>query len=260
MQNQPDLANLIKKIKQLRDKKTGCPWMLQQTIDSIVPHTIEEAYEVADAIEKNNMSDLKYELGDLLYSILIYTDIAQESGFFNLNDVIQGLEEKIIRRHPHLYDLNHPEKSPSIEMLEKNWVEIKKSESKSNSILAEMPLNLPALSFAQKMQKKVASQGFDWHKAEDVMDKIQEEIKEYELAKISQKTEHIQEELGDLLFSVVNLIRLNDLDAEKTLRLSNQKFLKRFQLLENYVQSLNKKVSDCSLDELEEIWQLIKKQ
>lgn len=260
MQNPPDLTVLIEKIKQLRDKKTGCPWMLQQTLDSIVPHTIEEAYEVADAIEKNNMLELKYELGDLLYSVLIYADIAKEAGFFNLNDIIQGLEDKIIRRHPHLYDSNHAEKNPSIETLEKNWVEIKKKESKHNSILAEMPVNLPALSFAQKLQKKVASQGFDWKKPEEVIDKIQEEIKEYQTAVTTRKTEHIQEELGDLLFSVVNLIRLNDFDAEKTLRLSNQKFLKRFQLLENHVQSLNKQVSDFTLEELEDIWQLIKKQ
>lgn len=260
VQNQPSLNILIEKIKQLRDQKTGCPWMLQQTLDSIVPHTIEEVYEVADAIEKNNMQELKYELGDLLYSVLIYADMAEESGFFDLNDIIQGLEEKIIRRHPHLYDDNRPEKQPNIEALEKNWAEIKKKESKNQSILTEMPLNLPALSFAQKMQKKVASLGFDWKHINDVIDKIQEEIKEYETARAGQSTEHIQEELGDLLFSVVNLIRLNNFDAEKTLRLSNQKFLKRFQSLENHVQLLNKKVSDLSLDELEAIWQLIKKQ
>lgn len=259
MQNPPDLTTLVEKIKQLRDKKTGCPWMLKQTLESIVPHTIEEAYEVANAIENNDMSELKFELGDLLYSVLIYADMANEAGFFDMNDVIQSLEEKIIRRHPHLYDKNHPEKKPSLESLEKNWVEIKKRESKNNSILTDMPLNLPALSFAQKMQKKVATQGFDWKNPEDVMDKIQEEIKEYQAALTSKKTEHIQEELGDLLFSVVNLIRLNDFDAEKTLRLSNQKFLKRFQLLENHVQSLNKQVSDCTLEELEKIWQLIKK-
>lgn len=260
MQNLPNLKNLIEKIEQLRDKKSGCPWMLKQTFESIVPHTIEEAYEVADAIENNDMSALKYELGDLLYSVLIYTDMANEAGFFDINDVIQSLEEKIVRRHPHLYDKNHPEKKPSLESLEKNWVEIKNKESKNNSTLTDMPLNLPALSFAQKMQKKVASQGFDWKNPEEVMDKIQEEIKEYQTALTSQKSEHIQEELGDLLFSVVNLIRLNDFDAEKTLRLSNQKFLKRFQLLEKYVQSLNKQVSECDLEELEEIWQLVKKQ
>lgn len=234
--------------------------MLQQTLESIVPHTIEEAYEVANAVENNDMLELKYELGDLLYSVLIYADMTNEAGFFDIHDVIQSLEEKIIRRHPHLYDKNHPEKNPSIETLEKNWIEIKKRESNNHSILAEIPLNLPALSFAQKMQKKVAGQGFDWKKTEEVIDKIQEELNEYQIAKISGKKEHIQEELGDLLFSVVNLIRLNEFDAEQTLRFSNDKFLKRFQLLEKQVQSLDKQVSDCRLEELEEIWQLIKKQ
>lgn len=261
MPNQPDLSKLIEKIAQLRNKESGCPWMLQQTLDSIVPHTLEEAYEVADAVENKNMNELKYELGDLLYSILIYSDMTKEQGAFNFNDIVQGLDEKITRRHPHLFDEKYRQKNLSIEQLEKNWIEIKKQESEPvHSVLSAVPLNLPALSYAQKIQKQAATQGFDWQETNDILDKIQEEIAEYKAAKLTKESVDVQEELGDLLFTVVNLIRHNGFDSEQTLRSASRKFAKRFQLLETHLSSLSKCPTDCSVDELEVIWQKIKKQ
>lgn len=261
MQNQPNFKNLLKKIQLLRDKKDGCPWMLQQTLDSIVPHTLEEAYEVADAVESKKMDELKYELGDLLYSILIYSEIANEQAAFNFDDIVEALDEKITRRHPHLFDATQLQKNLSIKELEKNWIEIKKQESASvSSVLYGVPLNLPALSYAQKIQKQAASQGFDWEKTADILDKLQEEILEYQSAKLTKKTMDIQEELGDLLFTVVNIIRHNGFDSEQTLRLANRKFVHRFQRLEKHINSLGKQLTECSIDELENIWSIIKKQ
>ncbi len=270
MPNQSNLDNLIDKIRQLRDKKNGCPWMLQQTLASIVPHTLEEAYEVADAVENKKMNELKYELGDLLYSILIYADFAHEQGDFNFDDIIEGLDEKITRRHPHLFDEDHLQKNPSLAELEKNWIEIKKQESEQktktsdsnsmNSVLSNIPLNLPALSYAQKIQKQAASQGFDWEKTTDIIDKLQEEVLEYQEALVHNHPNKIQEELGDVLFTVVNLIRHNGFDSEQTLRLASHKFTKRFQQLEAHIHSLGKELYTCSIDELDLLWNKIKNQ
>lgn len=251
----------------MRDKQSGCPWMLKQTLHTIVPHTLEEAYEVADAVEKSNMTELKNELGDLLYSILIYSDMAEEQGHFDFNDVMKSLEDKITRRHPHLFDPNQLVDNPSLETLEKNWIEIKKQESKlkpntisHGSILENMSINLPALSYAQKIQKQVSMHGFDWKESSDIIQKLEEETLEFQEALQAKQLKSIQEELGDMLFTVVNLIRFNGFDSEQTLRLANQKFIKRFQLLEERVSHLGKQLADCDIHELEKIWQNIKNQ
>ena len=242
----------------LRDPENGCPWDIQQTFDSILPYTIEEVYEVADAIDQQDFAQLKDELGDLLLQIVYYTQMAREQNLFDLEDVAGNICDKLVRRHPHVFAKDNPEQQQS-------WEKIKQQErnKKSNqkSLLNDIPAAMPQLMRAKKIQKRVASVGFDWHELIPVVDKVEEELNELkEVINTSQSSQELEEELGDLLFSVVNLSRHVKVNAEEALRKSNNKFINRFQFIEESLRGKSKALSECTLEELEELWQLAKSQ
>ncbi len=265
----PSLDKLRWIMAQLRDPEKGCPWDLKQTFQSIVAHTIEEAYEVADAIESGDLDELKKELGDLLFQVIFYSHLAQEQQLFDLDDVIAAICEKLIRRHPHVF----ADKTLLTDAdIKANWENEKVKErqqkagqSNSLSILADIPKNLPALSQANKIQKRCSHIGFDWHDINDVFDKIVEEVEEVK-AELQPKNKQavnqqaLGEELGDLLFAVVNLCRHAKQDPETLLRQANQKFTKRFQGVEQQVLQSGKHFSEHNINELEQYWQQVKAQ
>lgn len=242
------LEDLLEIMAKLRSSE-GCDWDRQQTFVTIVPHTIEEAYEVADAIERNQLNELPSELGDLFHQILFYSQMAKEQGLFDLYDVLLSLKEKLLRRHPHIFNGEEPQ----------SWEEIKKQEKPSATLLSDVPMNFPALSSAQKLQKKAATVGFDWPDVHPVIAKLHEEITEFEEAFASGNKSAMQEELGDILFVCANLARHAKLDAEQTLRLANEKFKRRFNGVEQQVKTSSKPWDAHSLEELENYWQRVKK-
>jgi len=256
-----NLLRLLNIMQVLRDPEDGCPWDIQQTFASIVPYTIEEVYEVADAIDQQDFVQLKDELGDLLLQIVYYAQMAREQNLFDLEDVASNICDKLVRRHPHVFDKqNFQESDKNI-----SWEKIKQQERSekvgmdSASVLNEIPANMPQLMRAKKIQKRVASVGFDWPNILGVIEKVEEELNELkEVISTDNKPEALEEELGDLLFSVVNLSRHISVNAEDALRKGNKKFIKRFQILEEKVQHEGKQVADCSLDELEQYWQQAK--
>ncbi|WP_435235128.1 nucleoside triphosphate pyrophosphohydrolase [Psychromonas sp. PT13] len=264
------IEELLTIMRQLRDPETGCPWDCKQTFDSIVPHTIEEAYEVAEAIRKKDFDELKGELGDLLFQVVFYAQLAQEKGLFEFQDVVATLSEKLVRRHPHVFT---DKKFADTQAVNENWeVEKEKeralkaqTENKLESVLDNIPLALPALTRAYKIQNRCANVGFDWKTLSPVVDKIKEELEEV-LVEVerndlseSEQQARIEDELGDLLFANVNLVRHLSSNPEKVLRQANDKFERRFHLVELEVLRQGKKMKDCSLEELEAIWQMIKK-
>ena len=267
---QTNIDPLLKIMSQLRDPDSGCPWDNKQTFDSIVSHTIEEAYEVADAIEKKDFEDLKGELGDLLFQVVFYAQLGKEQGLFEFQDIIETLNEKLIRRHPHVFN---GQKFTDEKAVDANWEAEKEKERglkakqvhKIESVLDNIPQALPALNRAYKIQKRCANVGFDWKTLDPVIDKIHEELEEV-LVEVrrddlsdTQQQARIEDELGDLLFANVNLVRHLSANPEKVMRQANNKFEKRFRLVELAVLKQGKNMSDCSLDELETLWQEIKK-
>lgn len=268
------LDDLIELMARLRDPLDGCPWDLQQNYQSIVPSTIEEAYEVADAIERGNYADLRDELGDLMFQTVFYSQLASEEGLFDLEEVISTLVTKLVRRHPHVFPdgtlaSRKSDSVPSLtssksfeeQRIKDNWEQIKRKERLNKgqlSVLDDIPLNLPALSRAQKTQKRAASLGFDWQNAEQVLPKIDEELVELREAMEQQDKEAIEEELGDLFFSCVNLSRKLKLDSEQVLRKAEKKFENRFRKVEQAVESEGFCISDLSIEQLEAFWQKAK--
>ncbi len=256
------MKNLVDIMKQLRDPKNGCPWDKNQTYQSLLPYTIEEVYEVADAIEKQDFSDLKEELGDLLFQIVFYAQLASEDGFFDLSEVIDCICEKLVRRHPHVFSEKNLPTVLSEEEIHKAWEDQKhherknKSENGEASILDNIPSVLPELKRAQKIQSRVAKQGFDWENVNQVWDKLDEEAEEVKQAHQSNNKAHTEEEIGDLLFVCVNLARHYKVDADIALRKANSKFESRFREVEQLAQ---KPISNYNLNELEEFWQAAKK-
>jgi len=250
---------------QLRDPETGCPWDIKQTFTSITPHTIEEAYEVADAVieavEQQDFSELEKELGDLLFQVIFYSQLGQEQKHFDFDSVVAAICEKLIRRHPHVF--GDKELSSDTE-IKANWENEKAQErlTKSNgvalSVLADIPKNLPALSQAAKIQKRCAHVGFDWHNIADVFAKVAEEVDEVKVEIKENNPEALAEELGDLMFAVVNLCRHAKQDPEQLLRQANQKFTKRFHGVERQVQKSGVKFEQHSLETLEGYWQQVK--
>lgn len=232
----------------LRSADRGCAWDRAQTFATIVPHTLEEAYEVADVIERQALNELPGELGDLFYQVLFYCQMAKEQQLFTLLDVLQALKDKLIRRHPHVFEGDAT----------RSWDEIKQAEKHSGGLLACVPQHFPALSGAQKLQNRAATVGFDWPNIRPVIAKLQEEIAEFEEAFAAQNQAAMQEELGDILFVCANLARHAKCDAEQTLRLANQKFTRRFNGVETQVHASGKTWQDFSLEELEAFWQLVK--
>ena len=246
-------------MSQLRDKDDGCEWDKKQTFKSIAPFTIEEAYEVADAIERENATDLKEELGDLLLQVVFLSQIAKEEELFSFDDVAKTISEKLIRRHPFVFS---DKKNHSLDEQVNQWEEIKKKErSKKNQegILEGIAKNLPSLQRSQKIQKRVSSVGFDWPDTKGVFEKIKEELRELEEAVESDNKESIQEEIGDLYMIITNLSEKLGVDSEESLRKSNIKFEKRFNYIEKELGKDNIKVSEMDLDELNTLWDDSKK-
>jgi MazG family protein len=253
----------VKIVKRLRKE---CPWDREQTNDSIKAATIEEAYEVVEAIEKKNYDDLKSELGDLLLHVVFHTIIASETNEFSIDDVIDGIQSKLIRRHPHVF--GDVKVSGSAEV-KKNWEEIKLDEGR-NSVLDGVPEMLPALQRAHRLQEKASKVGFDWENKEDVWKKVIEEIEEmHEIERArSQKSEdrskeefynQLENEIGDVFFALVNYARFLDINPENALRRTNSKFIRRFGYVEEKIKATGKKLSESNLKEMDFYWEESKK-
>lgn len=255
------IQKLLDVMKALRTPETGCPWDLKQTFKSVVPYTIEEAYEVAEAIDNNDMGELKLELGDLLFQVVFYARLAEEQQSFDFSDVVSGIVEKMIRRHPHVFSdtvyKNEEEFSTAWEQSKQKERQVKDSDDES--VLDGLSRALPALKSAQKIQSKVSKVGFDWKEKEPVYEKIQEEILEVREADSHNEREHLEEEVGDLLFSVVNLSRHMKIDAEEALRKANNKFEKRFRYVEKKCQDDGDSMISKTEEELLKIWALAKR-
>jgi tetrapyrrole methylase family protein/MazG family protein/ATP diphosphatase len=255
-----DIARLIEIMAALRTPGTGCPWDLEQDFRSIAPYTIEEAYEVADAIERGALDELKDELGDLLLQVVFHARMAQEQGAFAFPDVVEGVCNKLIRRHPHVFG---DRASLTAEGVTLQWSEIKAAEKAAKgapppaSRLDGVPLALPALSRALKLQQKAARVGFDWDNASQVIAKIREETEEVaeELGKPGgDPSPALEEEIGDLLFVVANLARHARVDPEQALRAANMKFTRRFQHIERRLAEEGRTPEQASLEEMEALW------
>ena len=233
----------------------GCPWDKVQTRESLKPYLVEETYEVLEALDSNDPEKIKDELGDLLYQILFHSKISSLKGEFDFRDVIDNLNEKMVRRHPHVFKegkLNTPDQVVG------QWEEIKKKENnKANqkSVLDSIPINLPSLIKAQKLQKKAAKEGFDWDQINDVFDKLDEEIKEFKDAVLKKTAADIQSEIGDIIFVITNIAKFYEVDAEEALRSTNNKFIKRFQYIEQKLEGKGKTLKDSPLEEMERYWQ-----
>tara|TARA_R110001583_G_scaffold174519_3_gene328959 strand:+ start:7095 stop:7913 length:819 start_codon:yes stop_codon:yes gene_type:complete len=250
-------------MSRLRDPKTGCPWDIKQSFSSITAHTIEEAYEVVDAIEQHDFTELNKELGDLLFQVIFYSQLGQEQQLFDFDSVVEAICEKLIRRHPHVFSNADLTTDTQIKA---NWENEKakerqtKNKQQNLSLLADIPKNLPALSQAAKIQKRCSHVGFDWNNMSDVFAKIEEEVlevkEELEAKEINQAA--LGEELGDLMFAVVNLCRHAKQDPETLLRQANQKFTKRFHGVEAQVEQSGRDFSKHNLEQLEQYWQQVK--
>jgi nucleoside triphosphate diphosphatase len=259
-----DIAQLLEIMAALRTPGSGCPWDLEQDFASIAPYTIEEAYEVADAIARGDLSDLREELGDLLLQVVFHARMAQEQGAFDFADVVAGLNEKLVRRHPHVFG---DAKGLSAHQVEGLWERIKtqEREQKSNEqqtgegALAGVPVALPALTRALKLQVKAGKVGFDWNDASAVLEKIREEIAEIEAELARDDIAAAKDEIGDLLFAVVNLARHIRVDPEGALRGTNQKFQRRFAAMEESLAQAGKRTDQATLAEMEDLWQAVKK-
>jgi ATP diphosphatase len=256
------VARLIQIMTQLRDPKSGCPWDRKQTYQSIVPYTIEETYEVVDAIERQDYDDLKQELGDLLFQVVFYCQIAQEQGRFDFNQVAHAVSDKLTHRHPHVFSDKEYESEDS---LNQDWEKQKHRERKRKnqkaSVLDDIPKSFPALMRAQKVQKRAARQGFDWPSIEGVWHKLEEELHELrqEVNRKSVNHKAVEDELGDVLFTLVNLSRHLKQDSEACLRRATDKFERRFRCMEKLIEQQGASLEALTLDEMEHFWQLAKK-
>ncbi|MES2819347.1 MAG: nucleoside triphosphate pyrophosphohydrolase [Pseudomonadota bacterium] len=260
------LDDLLHLMARLRDPLHGCPWDLKQSYASIVPHTLEEAYEVADAIERGDFEHLPGELGDLLFQVVYYSQLAHEEGRFDFAAVVDGITAKLIRRHPHVFptgQLYAPLDRPRLDedQVKQRWEAIKAQERAQKasvpeqlSLLDDVPTALPALSRAVKLQKRTAQVGFDWPDALPVVDKVREELDEVLEAMSENDPEAVAEELGDLLFVVTNLARHLKVDPETALRAANAKFERRFRFIEQALRDTRRPIEDCSLDDLDTLW------
>ena len=248
-----NINRLVNIMDELREK---CPWDKKQNIHTLRQQTIEETYELADAITGKDWQGIKEELGDLLLHIIFYSKIGLEENKFTLQEVIDGICEKLIKRHPHIYG---NVKVNDEEDVKKNWEQIKLSEGKK-SVLSGVPKSLPAMVKAMRIQEKAKQVGFEWATKEQVWDKVEEEKLELLEAVASREKEHIEEEAGDLFFSVINYVRFLKVDAENALDLTNKKFINRFTKMEEAVGKKGMNLRDMTLTEMDAIWNEIKKQ
>ena len=250
-----DITALIEIMRALRDPETGCPWDIEQTFESISPYTIEEAYEVADAIDRKDWDSLKTELGDLLLQSIYHSQIASEKEYFNFYDVVREISEKMISRHPHVFGEENRNKSASQQI--KDWESIKakeRAQKNQTGVLDDVAINLPALVRSLKLQKRAARVGFDWPDILQVLEKIDEETRELVEAKQHLSQDKINEEFGDLLFSIVNLGRHLGVDSEEALKKTNRKFVDRFKFVEDTILSESRDIQSASLEEMEKLW------
>ncbi len=254
-----EIEKLLEVVASLRDPQNGCPWDLQQDFASIAPYTIEEAYEVADAIERQDLQALRDELGDLLFQVVFHARMAEEAGEFNFNDVASGITAKMLRRHPHVFGTEAERKAGPVA---DSWEQIKASERvahEDKSALAGVAKALPALKRAEKLGDRAATVGFDWPDREGVREKIHEELAELEAAVGARDSDHIDEEFGDLLFAVVNMARHLDIDPEQSLTAANYKFEKRFRDMEQAVAASGRQLKEHSLESLDQEWRAAKR-
>ncbi|HOT39920.1 MAG TPA: nucleoside triphosphate pyrophosphohydrolase [Candidatus Syntrophosphaera sp.] len=253
-----EFQKLVDIIAQLRDPVSGCPWDIKQTPQSLIPNMVEELYEVVEAIEDGDNVALMEELGDLLLHIVMQAQLASESGAFNIIDVLNHINDKLVRRHPHVFGELELKDADTVK---KNWERLKKAEKQERkSVLEGIPRALPALIYAQRMQEKAASVGFDWDDVPPILEKIDEETKELKSALETQDQTRIKEEVGDLLFTIVNLARKLHLDAESALKETARKFSKRFQYIEEQYRQNGENINEASLEELNSFWELSKKE
>lgn len=270
MEASTDISRLIEIMEALRAPETGCPWDIVQTFETIKPYTIEEAYEVADAIERNDMDDLCEELGDLLLQVVFHSRIAEEMGAFSFGDVVQAVTSKMIRRHPHVFAISDADTPESVKL---QWDQIKAAEKRERlerralrgvsddpkaGFLGSIQRSQPALTEALKLQEQAARVGFDWSAAEPILDKIEEEIGELRQALAEGRSESISDELGDLIFAMVNIGRHVKVDAENALRGTNTKFRRRFRHIETSLADSGETLEAASLERMEELWQAAK--
>ncbi|MBL6611065.1 MAG: nucleoside triphosphate pyrophosphohydrolase [Flavobacteriaceae bacterium] len=246
-------SRLLDIMDDLREK---CPWDRKQTFESLRTLTIEETYELSDAIADNDLEEVRKELGDLLLHIVFYAKLGEEAGAFDVATIANGICEKLIVRHPHIYaDV----KVSSEEDVKKNWEKIKLKEGKT-SVLEGVPRGLSSVIKAQRIQEKAAGVGFEWEKTADVLAKVKEEWDELEVEIARDHKEHMEQEFGDLLFSMINLSRFLKINPENALERTNKKFIKRFQFIEEQARASNKMLADMTLEEMDELWKAAKNQ
>jgi MazG family protein len=246
-------------MRKLRDPEKGCPWDVEQDFSTIAPYTIEEAYEVADAIEREDFDELRSELGDLLFQVVFYAQMATEKGYFDFADVACGITDKMIRRHPHVFGSDEQRATGKVDG---SWEEIKEEERAvhdDTSALAGVAKALPSLKRAQKLGKRASRVGFDWPDTKGVKEKIHEELEELDAAVGSRDMAHIEEEFGDLLFAVVNLSRHLDVDPENALRRANNKFECRFRAMEADIAAEGLEFRKMTLEMLDQHWRKAKR-
>lgn len=256
------LQQLLAHVAQLRNPDGGCPWDLEQTYETIIPCILEESYETVDAIQEQDFRALREELGDMLMQVVFLSQLANEEGRFNFNDVVQTLDDKLVRRHPHVFGESSALDS---EQALKNWEAEKQKERLAKaqySILDDVPKALPALLRAEKLQKRCRKVGFDWDDIEQVWSKVKEEIAEVDEALVTAKQDpqHLGEELGDLLFAIVNMTRHLGFQAEGLLRDGNAKFERRFRAVEQKLAEQDKTPSQSSLPEMDRLWDEVKRE
>ena len=254
-----EISRLLEIMKRLRDPKDGCPWDIEQSYETIAPYTIEEAYEVSDAIDQGNWQELEGELGDLLLQVIYFTQIGSEDGHFSFESVVKNVSDKMVRRQPHVFGDKKQDKSSNQQITD--WEKIKEQERSKNTpskTLDGIAKNLPALTYATKLQKRAARVGFDWPDISGVTDKISEEIDELNEARNELSLDAQEEEYGDLMFVMVNFARHLKIDPEKALRAANKKFIARFEEVEKKLAAIGKRPIDSNLDEMNNIWKIVK--
>ena len=247
-----EIKELLKIMEAIREK---CPWDAKQTHESLKRYMVEEAYEALDAIDQKDADHLKKELGDLLLQIVFHSQIASEKNEFEFKDVVKTISEKMVERHPHVF-LN--DKKVSAKHVMDNWEKNKHKNEKRSSILSGIPNHLPALLKAQRMQDKAASVGFDWQRAEQVVEKLEEEVAEFKKALKNNDSKQIENEFGDILFTIVNLSRFSNLIAEEALQKVNEKFRKRFNFIEQKLENDPQKISEAGIENLDALWEQAK--
>lgn len=256
-----DIDRLLAIMQQLRDPEAGCPWDLQQDFSSLLPYTLEEVYEVVDAIERADYGHLSEELGDLLFQIVFYAQIGSERGLFDMETVIDGIAAKLLVRHPHVFDRKDAADKTDMQQLHVAW-EARKQQDRVDkgieNLLGDIPLALPALQRAQKIQSRLARAGFDWPSASEVLAQVRAELDELEQAMRESDAGACSDELGDVLFSCVNLARHLGLDSETALRSSNLKVSRRIDWMEKTLKQRQEQWSDKTMDDLEALWQAAK--